>query len=253
MAVAADPAGVYTLRHADDCLVLSHRLAQWSSRAPTLEEDVALTNIALDLLGQARALYARTAELDGTGRSEDDYVFLRDERDFVNCLLVEQENGDFAVTVVRQLLFSAYQLEAWRALGLSTDEKLAAIAAKAVKEVTYHLDHATQWTLRLGDGTDESRRRMQAALEQLWPYAAELFEEDAVTDDVVARGVAADPYALRAAWDASVDRVLRDATLERCSISWTPTGGRRGLHTECFGYMLAEMQHLHRAHPGARW
>jgi len=251
--VAADPAGAYTLRHADDCLMLSHRLAEWSSRAPTLEEDVALTNIALDLLGQARALYTRTAELDGTGRGEDDYAFLREEREFVNCLLVEQENGDFATTVVRQLLFSTYQLETWKALSASTDTTVAAIAAKAVKEVTYHLDHATQWTLRLGDGTAESHRRMQAALERLWPYTSELFETDAATDELVARGVAADPALLRIAWTACVEPVLREATLEPASTSWTPTGGRRGLHTECFGYMLAEMQHLHRSHPGARW
>ncbi|HEY4868446.1 MAG TPA: 1,2-phenylacetyl-CoA epoxidase subunit PaaC [Candidatus Dormibacteraeota bacterium] len=253
IAVAAEPAAVYALRHADDCVVLSHRLAQWSSRAPALEEDVALTNIALDLLGQARALYARSAELDGTGRSEDDYAFLRDERDFVNCLLVEQENGDFAVTIIRQLLYSTFQLEAWRALSESTDAHIAAIAAKAVKEVTYHLDHATQWTLRLGDGTAESHARTQAALDQLWPYAAELFESDAVTRDLVTRGVAPDPERLRTAWDASIDQVLSAAKLERPSTSWAPSGGRRGLHTECFGYMLAEMQHLHRAHPGAQW
>jgi len=190
IAVAADPTAVYALRLADDCFVLSHRLAQWSSRAPALEEDVALTNIALDLLGQARALYARAAELDGTGRSEDDYAFLRDERDFVNCLLVEQENGDFAVTVIRQLLFSTFQLQAWAALSQSTDASIAAVAGKAVKEVTYHLDHATQWTLRLGDGTTESHTRTQAALDQLWPYTAELFESDAVTREVVAQGVA---------------------------------------------------------------
>jgi ring-1,2-phenylacetyl-CoA epoxidase subunit PaaC len=253
IAVAADPAAIYALRLADDCLVLSHRLAQWSSRAPALEEDVALTNIALDLLGQARALYARSAELDGTGRSEDDYAFLRDERDFANCLLVEQENGDFAVTIIRQLLYSTFQLEAWRALSESTDAHIAAIAAKAVKEVTYHLDHATQWTLRLGDGTAESHTRTQAALDQLLPYTAELFEGDAETRDLVAQGVAPDPERLRTAWDASVDQVLREATLERPSTSWAPTGGRRGLHTESFGYMLAEMQYLHRAHPGAQW
>ncbi|TMB89845.1 MAG: phenylacetate-CoA oxygenase subunit PaaC [Chloroflexi bacterium] len=251
--MAVDPAGVYTLRLADDCLVLSHRLGQWSSRAPTLEEDVALTNIALDLLGQGRAMYARTAELDGTWRSEDAYAYLRDERDFVNCLLVEQENGDFAATIVRQLLYSTYQLEVWRALSDSPDAQVAAIAAKAVKEVIYHLDHATQWTLRLGDGTEESHRRMQTALDHLWPYTAELFESDEVTRDLVERGQAADPERLRAAWDVSVDRVLHDATLERPSASWAPTGGRRGLHTESFGYMVAEMQHLHRAHPGASW
>ena len=248
-----DPAAVYTLRLADDSFVLSHRLAQWSSRAPTLEEDVALTNIALDLLGQARAAYARTAELDGSGRSEDDYAYLRDERGFVNCLLVEQENGDFAVTMARQLLFSAFQLEQWHALTESVDAPLAAIAAKAVKEVTYHLDHASQWVLRLGDGTAESHTRMQAGLDALWPYTAELFEEDEVTRELVARGLAADPEALRPAWDAHVESVLREATLQLPSPTWAPTGGRAGLHTEGFGLMLAEMQHLHRSHPGARW
>ena len=176
--VVAGAAAVFTLRIADDCLVLSHRLAQWSSWAPTLEDDIALTNIALDLLGQARAMYARTAELDGTGRSEDDYAFMRDEREFVNCLLVEQENGDFATTIVRQLLFSTYQLAQWQALTASTDGQVSAIAAKAVKETVYHRDHATDWTLRLGDGTDESHQRMESALAALWPFTAELFESD---------------------------------------------------------------------------
>ena len=252
-AVATGAAAVSTLRMADDCLVLSHRLAQWSSRAPSLEDDVALTNIALDELGQARALYARTAELDGTGRSEDDYAFLRDEREFVNCLLVEQENGDFATTIVRQLLFTTYQHAQWRALIASPDEQVAAIAAKAIKEATYHRDHAVDWTLRLGDGTEESHRRMETALGTLWPYTAELFEADDVTSDLVAMGVAADPAVLRGEWDPFVDGVLREATLTRPDITWAPTGGRRGLHTECFGYMLAEMQHLHRSHPGVAW
>jgi ring-1,2-phenylacetyl-CoA epoxidase subunit PaaC len=251
--VVAGAAAVYTMRIADDCLVLSHRLAQWSSNAPTLEDDVALTNIALDMLGQARALYARTAELDGTGRSEDDYAFLRDEREFVNCLLVEQENGDFATTIVRQLLMSTCQLAQWQALSASTDAQVAAIAAKAVKETTYHRDHATDWTLRLGDGTDESHRRMEAALAALWPFTHELFERDDVTRDVVDAGVGPDPERLRVEWDAYVGRVLGDATLSRPEATWQPTGGRRGLHTECFGYMLAEMQHLHRSHPGVTW
>ncbi len=251
--VATDVAAVSTLRMADDCLVLSHRLAQWSSRAPSLEDDVALTNIALDELGQARALYARTAELDGTGRSEDDYAFLRDEREFVNCLLVEQENGDFATTIVRQLLFTAYQHAQWRALVESPDEPVAAIAAKAIKEATYHRDHAVDWTLRLGDGTDESHRRMETALAALWPYTAELFEADDLTADLVAMGVAADPALLRSEWEPFIDGVLREATLARPEVTWAPAGGRRGLHTECFGYMLAEMQHLHRSHPGVSW
>jgi ring-1,2-phenylacetyl-CoA epoxidase subunit PaaC len=251
--VTVDPATTYMLRIADDCLVLSHRLAQWSSRAPTLEEDVALTNLALDLLGQARALYPRVAELDGSGRTEDDYAYLRDEREFVNCLLVEQENGDYAVTIARQLLFSAHQLPLWRALQTSSDAHLAAVAGKAVKESTYHLDHATLWTLRLGDGTDESHRRMQSAIDALWPYTEELFETDEVTRAVAEGRIAADAEQLRALWNAHVDGVIAQAGLERPSTSWVPTGGRNGLHTEAFGYMLAEMQHLHRSHPGARW
>jgi ring-1,2-phenylacetyl-CoA epoxidase subunit PaaC len=251
--VVAGAAAVLSLRVADDCLVLSHRLAQWSSWAPTLEDDVALTNIALDLLGQARPMYARTAELDGTGRSEDDYAFMRDEREFVNCLLVEQENGDFATTIVRQLLCSTYQLALWQALTTSTDEQIAAIAAKAVKETAYHRDHATDWTLRLGDGTDESHRRMESALTALWPFTAELFESDAVTLDVAGSGVGPDPAVLRPEWDAYVNRVLSDATLVVPETAWRPTGGRQGLHTEPFGYMLAEMQHLHRSFPGVSW
>ena len=251
--VVAGSAAVYSLRVADDCLVLSHRLAQWSSWAPTLEDDIALTNIALDLLGQARAMYARTAELDGTGRSEDDYAFLRDEREFVNCQLVEHENGDFATTIVRQLLCSTHQLALWHGLEASRDEQLAAIAAKAVKETAYHRDHATDWTLRLGDGTDESHRRMELALAALWPYTTELFESDDVTRDVAATGVGPDPAALRVEWDAYVNGVLNEATLTHPETTWRPTGGRSGLHTERFGYMLAEMQHLHRSHPGATW
>jgi ring-1,2-phenylacetyl-CoA epoxidase subunit PaaC len=251
--VVAGAAAVYTLRIADDCLVLSHRLAQWSSWAPTLEDDVALTNIALDLLGQARGLYARTAELDGTGRSEDDYAFMREEREFLNCLLVEQENGDFATTIVRQLLCSSFQLAQWETLTASADGQVAAIASKAVKEAAYHRDHATDWTLRLGDGTDESHRRMERALAALWPFTAELFESDAVTHDAAAMGVGPEPDELRPQWEGYVRHVLDDATLVVPEITWKPTGGRQGLHTEPFGYMLAEMQHLHRSFPGVTW
>jgi ring-1,2-phenylacetyl-CoA epoxidase subunit PaaC len=251
--VVAGAAAVYTLRLADDCLVLSHRLAQWSSRAPTLEDDIALTNVALDLLGQARGLYARTAELDGTGRSEDDYAFMRGERGFVNCLLVEQENGDFATTIARQLLCSTFQLAQWQALTTSTDAQVSAVAAKAVKETSYHRDHATDWTLRLGDGNDESHRRMESALAALWPFTAELFESDAVAREADALGVGPDPAALRPEWQGYVRRVLGDATLVVPESTWTPSGGRQGLHTESFGYMLAEMQHLHRSFPGVTW
>jgi ring-1,2-phenylacetyl-CoA epoxidase subunit PaaC len=251
--VVAGAAAVATLRIADDCFVLSHRLAQWSSRAPTLEDDIALTNIALDLLGQARAMYERTAEMDGTGRSEDDYAFLRDEREFVNCLLVEQENGDFARTMLRQLLCSTYQLAQWQALTASNDAQVAAIATRSVKETSYHRDHATDWTLRLGDGTAESHGRMEQALADLWPYTFELFETDEVSGDAAAGGFGPGPESLRPEWDAYIHRVLTDATLVVPETTWRPTGGRRGLHTEPFGYMVAEMQHLHRSFPGAVW
>jgi ring-1,2-phenylacetyl-CoA epoxidase subunit PaaC len=251
--VVAGAAAVSTLRIADDCLVLSHRLAQWSSWAPALEDDIALTNIALDLLGQARALYERTAELDGTGRSEDDYAFMRDEREFVNCLLVEQQNGDFATTMVRQLFCSTFQLAQWQALTASADAQVAAIATRAVKETSYHRDHATDWTLRLGDGTEESHARMEHALAALWPYTHELFEDDDVTRDVAAEGFGPAPASLRPEWASYVSRVLSDATLVAPKSTWKPTGGRQGLHTEPFGYMLAEMQHLHRSFPGVTW
>ncbi|HEV7466334.1 MAG TPA: 1,2-phenylacetyl-CoA epoxidase subunit PaaC [Candidatus Dormibacteraeota bacterium] len=241
------------LRLGDDGLILSHRLAEWSSLAPELEEDVALTNIALDLLGQARMLLTHAGELEGHGRDEDGLAYLRDEREFVNCLLVEQENGDFAVTIARQLLYSTHQLGLLEGLLGSTDPTLAAVAAKAVKEVAYHRDHAVGWTLRLGDGTEESHRRMQSAVDRMWPYAAELFETDEVARRAAAAGVAPDPAALRPAWDAAVGAVLVEATLTRPEASWAPSGGRRGLHTECFGRLIAEMQHLHRSHAGARW
>ena len=244
----------YALRLGDDALVLSHRLAQWSSRAPDLEEDIALTNIALDLLGQARSLLTYAGEVEGAGRDEDDLAYLRDERDYVNCQLVEQANEDFAVTIARQLFFSGYQLALYDALRRSADETLAAVAAKAVKEVAYHLDHAELWTERLGDGTEESRARMQRAVDRLWPYTHELFETDPVTDELVAAGVAVDPAGLREAWLARATAVLERATLTRPEDgTWRPTGGRSGLHTEALGHMLAEMQNLHRAHPGAQW
>jgi ring-1,2-phenylacetyl-CoA epoxidase subunit PaaC len=247
------PVATYALRLGDDALVLSHRLSEWVASAPQLEEDIALANIALDLLGQARLLLSYAGEVEGEGRDEDDLAYLRDERDFVNLQLVEQPRGDFAVTIARQLLFSTYQLALYEALQASADDTLAAIAAKAVKEVDYHRDHAAQWTLRLGDGTEESHARMQAGLARMWPYVPELFGSDALTDDLARQGVAVDPATLRAPWDAAVDAVLAEATLERPTATWTAHGGRRGIHSEHLGYLLAEMQHLHRSHPGASW
>ena len=245
---------LYALRLGDDALVLAQRLVEWSSRAPAIEEDIALSNIALDLLGQARSLLAYAGELDGSGRSEDDLAYLRPESDFLNCQLVEQPNGDFAHTMARQLFFSTYQLALYRRLAEeSRDETLAAVAAKAAKEVDYHRDHATTWTLRLGDGTEESHRRMQAAVDGLWPYVHELFEADALTDQLAAAVVAVDPPSLREEWEGHVGPTLTRATLDRPETEWRPGGGRQGRHTEHLGYLLAEMQHLHRSHPGARW
>lgn len=245
---------VYALRLGDDALVLSQRLGGWIARAPQLEEDVALANIALDLLGQARALLTYAGEVEGAGRTEDDLAYLRDERDFTNVQLAELPNGDFAVTMARQLCFSTWQLALHQRLVDSADETIAGVAGKAVKEVAYHRDHATQWVLRLGDGTEESHRRMQSGLERVWPYVPELFATDDVEARVVAAGVGVDASTLRAEWESYVGRVLAEATLAvPDGTPQLPGGGRRGLHTESFGYLLAEMQHIHRSHPGARW
>ncbi|MGH8975977.1 MAG: 1,2-phenylacetyl-CoA epoxidase subunit PaaC [Acidimicrobiia bacterium] len=243
----------YALRLGDDALVLAQRLVEWSSRAPALEEDIALSNIALDLLGQARSLLGYAGEADGSERSEDDLAYLRSEGELTNVQLVEQPNGDFAWTMARQLFFSTYQLALYRRLAASADETLAAVAAKAAKEVDYHRDHATTWTLRLGDGTGESHRRMQAALDQLWPFTHELFEADGLTERLADSRVAVDPASLQPEWDDHVGSTLAAATLSRPEGNWRPGGGRQGHHSEHLGYLLAEMQHLHRSHPGARW
>jgi ring-1,2-phenylacetyl-CoA epoxidase subunit PaaC len=243
----------YALRLGDDALMLSQRLAWWCSRAPEIEEDIALANIALDLLGQARRLLAYAGELEGRGRSEDDLAYLREEREFTNLRIVELENGDFGQTIARQLLFSLYQHELYARLCGSSDVTVGGVAQKAVKEVAYHVEHATMWTVRLGDGTAESRQRMQAGLESVWPYAAEMFEPDELTERLSASGAGVDPASLRVPWQRRLEAVLTAATIERPEIDWRPTGGRRGLHGEGFGYLLAEMQHLHRAYPGASW
>ena len=246
----------YALRLGDDALVLAQRLCEWAARSPQLEEDVALMNIALDLLGQSRGLLTLAGEREGAGRDEDDLAFLRDEPDFVSAQIMELDNGDFGRTMARQLLVSAYTLPLWEALSSSSDEQLAGIAGvagKAVKEVAYHLDHARSWVVRLGDGTEESHRRVQEGLDAVWPYAFELLEPDDLTTRLVERGIAADPLALQPIWQAAVEDALAEATLSVPETTWRPTGGRRGTHTEAFGYLLAEMQHLHRSHPGVSW
>lgn len=251
---ASDDVAEYALRLGDDALVLSQRLGEWISRAPELEEDVALANIALDLLGHARSLlhYAGTRD----GRSEDDLAYFRDEPEFRNAWMFEQPNGDFAHTIARQLFVSTYLVELYRHLEQSTDATLAAIAAKSSKEVDYHRDHAVQWTLRLAGGTDESRRRMLRAVEQTWPYVEELFRDDELTSRLADQGVAPLPSSLRPAFDAVIDQVFAEADLARPEgrIAFVASGGgREGTHTEHLGPMLAEMQVLARAHPGASW
>jgi ring-1,2-phenylacetyl-CoA epoxidase subunit PaaC len=239
----------YTLGLADDALVSAQRMGWWISRAPELEEDVALANIGLDQLGQARTLLAYAAELEGERHTDDDLAYLRDDREFRNVKLVERPMTDFGVAMARLLVFSTYQLHLYRALTSSSDETLSAIAAKAVKEVAYHVDHATHWVLRLGDGTDESHARMQAALDAEWPFVEELFAP--VDESLIGR--VADPAAIRDAVLSDVRRVVAEATLSMPEVPGARGGGRAGLHTEHLGYLLAEMQHLHRSHPGATW
>ncbi len=243
----------YAIRLGDDALVLAQQLCRWAAWAPELEQDVALLNLALDLLGQARSLLTYAGSREGRGRSEDDLAFLRDEPELVNALLMEVDGGDFARTMARQLYASTHSVLLWSALHASADVQLAGVAGKAVKEAAYHLDHARSWVVRLGDGTAESARRMQAGLDELWPYTFELFETDPLVERLVERGVAADPARLEPQWRRIVSEVVGQATLRLPESTWRPTGGRAGRHTEGFGYLLAEMQHLHRSHPGASW
>lgn len=254
IAVAETPPVLHALRLADTALVLGHRLSEWTGQAPMLEEELALANIALDLIGQARALYDHAAVLEGAGHSEDDLAYHRDAPQYRNLLLAEQPNGDFAQTVMRQFLYSAFALPHWRALQSSGDATMAAIAAKAEKEVAYHLRHSSAWVIRLGDGTQESHDRAAAALEELWPFTGEMFETDAADRELIAAGIAADPAPLRAEWEATVARVLAEATLEMPKPGrWMQEGGRSGRHSEHLGHMLAVMQHLPRSYPGAVW
>ena len=239
----------YALWLGDDALILAQQLAGWITRAPELEEDMALANIALDLLGHARSLLRYAGAYDG--RTEDDLAYLRDASAFRCAWLFEQPNGDFAQTIARQLVASGYLFELYTALNASSDATLAAIAAKAVREVEYHRDHAVQWTLRLAGGTDESRRRMIRAIGDVWPYVDELFRDEALIEEL--EGIAARPSMLRVRFDAVIDAVFREATLEVPDVAPSAAGGRRGRHFTTLGPLLAEMQVLARAHPGATW
>ncbi|WP_427006368.1 1,2-phenylacetyl-CoA epoxidase subunit PaaC [Pseudarthrobacter sp. H2] len=241
----------YALRLGDDALILAQRLGHWISRGPELEEDIALGNIALDQLGHARSFltYAGGA----WGKTEDDLAYFRREPEFRSVEIFEQPNGDFAVTIARQFVVSYYQYELYRRLTESTDATLAGIAAKAVKEVDYHRDHSAQWVLRLALGTDESRAKMIHAFQVLWPYVDELFRDDQLTARLAGTGAAVEPSSLRADFDRLTGEVLAEAELEVPQVKAAPGGGRRGLHSEHLGYLLAEMQVLAREYPGATW
>jgi ring-1,2-phenylacetyl-CoA epoxidase subunit PaaC len=228
-------------------------LSEWCGHAPVLEEDLALANTALDLIGQARMLLTHAGAREGGGRDEDQLAFLRGEREFRNCTLVELPNGDFGRTVLRNFLFSAYQLPLWEALQASTDAHLAAIAAKSLKETRYHLRHAADWVVRLGDGTEESHRRMQAAVAYLWPYTAELFSVDAVDEAAAAAGVGVTGSSLQLRWDAAVVPVLQEAALPVPARTPFLSHGKAGVHSEHMGHLLSEMQTMQRTYPGAQW
>jgi ring-1,2-phenylacetyl-CoA epoxidase subunit PaaC len=251
IAIRESPLVLQLLRRADDALILGHRLSEWTGHAPTLEEELALANIALDLIGQARALYGHAGGV--TGHTEDQLAYLRDADAWRNCLLVELPNGDFAITICRLLLFSAFADPFWRAATGSTEPAVAAIAAKAEKETAYHLRHAGEWLIRLGDGTAESHRRAQTALDELWPYTGELFGADDADAALIEARVIRDPALLRETWNATIDAIVSRATLVRPADGWMQSGGRIGRHTEHLGHLLAEMQHLQRTHPGAAW
>lgn len=248
-----DPLFTYLLGLGDNSLVLGHRLGEWCACAPELEIEIALLNIGLDLIGQARSLLTYAGEVEGKGRDEDALAYLRDGAEFRNFLLVEQPNGDFAVTIVRQFLHDAFHLEFYTRLRDSKDPKLAAFAAKAVKEITYHYRFSSGWVVRLGDGSDESHRRAQAALDDLWCYTAEMFRADGIDDAIVAAGVGVDRAALKPGWDRRIDEVLAEATLARPEGDGRRTDGTTGVHTGHLEHILDQMQFLHRAYPGATW
>lgn len=244
---------VYLLRLADTSLILGQRLSEWVGQAPALEEDLGLANLSLDLVGQARMLLSYAGELEGKGRDEDQLAYLRDGADFCNVALVEQPNGDFGRTVVRQLLIDSWQLELYEELQQSSDRRIAEIAAKALKETRYHFRYSASWVVRLGDGTPESRARVQTALDDLWRFTAELFTPDEVDEEMATRGIGPPLETLRARWLARIDAVLNESTLNRPADVPYPWHGKSGRHSEHLGYVLAEMQFLQRAYPGARW
>ncbi|HEY6162257.1 MAG TPA: 1,2-phenylacetyl-CoA epoxidase subunit PaaC [Bacteroidia bacterium] len=243
----------YILRLADNDLILGHRVSEWTGHGPMLEEDLALANIALDLIGNANSLYQYAVKVEGKGRTEDDLAYMRGERDFYNTLLAEHPNGDYACTMVRQFFTDAFYIHYYEDLKSSADATLAALAAKALKEVNYHLRHSSSWIERFGDGTEESHMRAQNAINELWRYTEELFDMNEVDAILIKEKIAVDLAPVKAKWEKTVNDVLVRSTLEKPQNVWQQRGSRDGKHTEHLGYLLAEMQHLHRAIPGANW
>jgi ring-1,2-phenylacetyl-CoA epoxidase subunit PaaC len=243
----------YLLRIADTSLILGQRLSEWCGHGPVIEEDIALTNVALDLIGQARLLLTHAGRLEGKGRDEDQLAFLRTEPQYLNLTMVELPNGDFARTILRTFLVAAWQRALWQGLANSADAELAAIAAKSLKETRYHLQHAADWTVRLGDGTEESHARMQRALDTLWPYTAEFFSASADDPAIASAAIGPAWSTLEAAWDAAVRPVLEVATLTVPASTPFLSRGKRGVHTEHMGHLLTEMQYLQRTYPGGSW
>jgi len=243
----------YVLRMSDDSLILAQRLGEWCGHGPILEEDIALTNISLDLIGQAISLYDLAADLEGKGRNHDQLAYMRYELEYKNVLLVEQPNGDFAMTMLRQFFFDAFRLPLYEALMQSPVEQLAAIAAKSVKETRYHLKHSSEWVIRMGDGTDESHKRAQDAIDHLWRYTHELFYVDAIDHALLADGKIPNMETIQAKWMTTVTSILQEATLEIPKNNWKFEGGREGRHSEHMGYLLADLQYMQRAYPNMEW
>ena len=251
--VSETPLVLYTLRRADDALILGHRLSEWCGHAPAMEEDMALANMGLDLLGQARELYAYAAKVEDKGNDEDKFAYLRDVRQYRNLLLLEQPNGDFARTMVRQFFYAAFADLYWRAMMGSSDATLAAIAAKSEKESAYHIRHSSEWIVRLGDGTEESHRRAQNAIDDLWAFTGEMFAVDDSERDLIEPGIAVDPAGLRASWLKTITAIVEEATLSLPKGDWMQEGGRDGRHSEHLGHLLSELQSMQRSFPGATW
>lgn len=243
----------YLLRLGDNALILGQRLGEWCGHGPALEEDIALTNVSLDLIGQARSLLTYAGEIEGKGRDEDKLAFFRDAHDFRNVLLVEQPNGHFGDTIARQFLYDHFSWLLFNELMKSSDEQIAAIAAKSIKEVTYHRRHSSEWIIRLGDGTEESHAKIQESINELWMYSGELYTPDALDEAAHAAGIAPDLNEIANYWHENVKGVLEQANLKMPEDGWMQKGGKQGIHSEHIGFILAEMQHIPRAYPDAQW